>query len=129
MIHLDTNALIDFHRSNSRCREWLIAQVERGRPVRSSVVAWFEYLCGPVGEPEKTLSWQLIEAAPVELTADMAELAARFFNRTGRRRGSYGDCLIAATAVFDGADLLTFNRTDFLKFQPLGLRIAETSAN
>jgi predicted nucleic acid-binding protein len=46
------------------------------------------------------------------------------FNKTGRRRGSRFDCLIAATAILDQAEVATVNETDFKVFVPHGLKLA-----
>ena len=49
-----------------------------------------------------------------------AELAASMFNRTGRRRGTFVDCLVAAAAVHAGARLATSNPRDFDRFTKAG---------
>ena len=43
---------------------------------------------------------------------------------TGRRRGTLGDCLIAATAVNAGAELATGNLADFRRLSDAGLVLA-----
>jgi predicted nucleic acid-binding protein len=53
-----------------------------------------------------------------------AAFAADLFNKTGRRRGSRFDCLIAATAIIAQADVATVNQSDFKVFVPHGLKIA-----
>jgi len=125
MIHLDTNCLIDIQGPKSRIRSWLLAKVRSGEKISCSVLAWAEYLCGPVSSEERELSWQLIEGAPVQLDNFTAELGALFFNATGRRRGSLADCLIAATAISHNAMFVTLNHRDFLTFESLGLRLTE----
>jgi predicted nucleic acid-binding protein len=127
MIHLDTNCLVDLHSPKSRIRSALLARLRAGERVSCSVLAWAEYLCGPTSTGERELSWQLIEASPVSLDEFAAELGAKFFNSTGRRRGSLADCLIAATAVSHGAAFLTLNHRDFVPFEPLGLNLAKVS--
>jgi predicted nucleic acid-binding protein len=59
------------------------------------------------------------EALPV--TADHARRAADIFNAQGRRRGTLIDCLIAATAIVEDAELATANPGDF---RMAGLRLA-----
>jgi predicted nucleic acid-binding protein len=125
MIHLDTNCLIEIHASKSRLRSVLLSNVRQGERLSCSVLAWAEYLCGPVTRDERELSWQLIEGSPALLEAFVAELGAQFYNATGRRRGSLADCLIAATAVKHNALLLTLDSQDFLPFEPLGLKLAK----
>jgi predicted nucleic acid-binding protein len=59
------------------------------------------------------------------LTREIAERAAALFHTTGRRRGSLGDCLIAATALAANARLATENPADFERFRTAGLMLAE----
>jgi predicted nucleic acid-binding protein len=125
MIHLDTNCLIEIHASKSPLRSFLLSKVRQGEKLSCSVLAWAEYLCGPVSGEERQLSWQLIEGSPASLEGFVAELGALFFNATGRRRGSLADCLIAATAVTHSALFITLNNRDFLPFEPLGLNLAK----
>jgi hypothetical protein len=53
-----------------------------------------------------------------------AVFAADLFNKTGRRRGSRFDCLIAATAILADAEIATANQSDFKVFVSYGLKIA-----
>ena len=53
-----------------------------------------------------------------------AAVAAELFNKTGRRRGSRFDCLIAATAILAQAEVATVNESDFRVFVPHGLKLA-----
>ena len=53
-----------------------------------------------------------------------AVLAADLFNKTGRRRGSRFDCLIAATAILAQAEIATVNQSDFSAFTAHGLKLA-----
>jgi predicted nucleic acid-binding protein len=128
MIHLDTNCLVDIQSPSSRVRSLLLSKLRLGERVSCSVLAWAEYLCGPVSAEERELSWQLIEGSPAPLDTFVAELGARFFNSTGRRRGSFADCLIAATAVSNDATLMTLNNHDFAPFESLGLKLARGRA-
>jgi predicted nucleic acid-binding protein len=56
----------------------------------------------------------------IAMDESIAQLAARLFNDTGRRRGGTSDCQIAATALLTGSVLLSSDR-DFRRFVPLGL--------
>ena len=125
MVHLDTSCLVDIHSPKSRVRFWLRQKLRLGERVSCSVLAWAEYLCGPLSREERELSWQLIEGSPAKLDGFVAELGAQFFNATGRRRGSLADCLIAATAVSHNAVFITLNERDFLPFESLGLKLTK----
>jgi len=123
-IHLDTSflirALVAGSREAQTLRDWLRA----GRPVAMSTVAWSEFLCGPLASSDTDLARRVVRTH-VALGIGEAERAARLFNDTGRRRGSLADCLVAAAAVMSGAELATSDRSDFERFTPLGLSLAE----
>ncbi len=61
-----------------------------------------------VGEPEPFVGQDSIQTSEL-------------FNRSGRRRGSLLDCMIAVTAIRVGASLATAFRDDFRRFS--GLRL------
>ena len=52
-----------------------------------------------------------------------AAMAAELFNRTGRRRGSLADCMVAATALIRGAPPATANPADFRRPKERGLEL------
>jgi predicted nucleic acid-binding protein len=119
-IHLDTSfaikALVPGSREDAILREWIATDEE----LVMSAVAWAEFLCGPLLVDDLRVVAHVIgEAAP--LTSADASRAAELFNRTGRRRGSFVDCLIAAAALNAGATLATANPADFRRFPDLGL--------
>ncbi len=122
MIHLDTSylirALVPGTLEDSRLRWWL----SKGEPVAMSVVAWAEFLCGPVS-PEQVQSAATMFHSPEPLLPADAPHVAEFFNLGGRRRGSLADCFIAATCLRVDAELATNNVDDFRRFEPAGLRL------
>ena|SRR5687768_7098559 len=124
MIHLDTNYLIGLAVPGSpearRVDEWLGA----GESVAASALAWTEFLNGPVQPQEITLVESVIESRIIAFDKVTAVLAAELFNKTGRRRGSRFDCLIAATAILSQAEVATVNESDFKVFVPHGLKLA-----
>lgn len=122
-IHLDTSflirALVAGTAESTRLTRWL----SDDRRLHMSIVAWSEFLCGPLDAEQCALA-RAIVGPPAPLDERAAELAAAMFNRSGRKRGSLSDCLIAATAVRAGAPLATSNPKDFTALTALGLEIA-----
>jgi predicted nucleic acid-binding protein len=123
MVHLDTNYLIQSGDAGSPAAKRLGAWLGAMEPVGTSVVAWSEFMCGPVRTADVARARSIV-GAPDPLTIADAELAAALFNLTGRRSRSLPDCLIAATAIRCGARLATINTADFQPFVPHGLVLA-----
>jgi predicted nucleic acid-binding protein len=124
MIHLDTNYLIGLlvrgSREASDVDQWLAS----GESLAASAIAWTEFLNGPVTAAEASQVEAVLQSQIVSFGKAEAALAADLFNKTGRRRGSRFDCLIAATAVFNQAKLATANQSDFKVFTAQGLTLA-----
>lgn len=123
MIHLDTSFLIRALDAGStqdrRLREW----ISEGEMLGMSAVAWTEFLCGPLHASLLALAEDLI-GPRTGFTAGDAALAAHLFNESGRRRGSLLDCMIAASALGEGARIATVNVKDFRRFEAFGLQLA-----
>lgn len=123
MIHLDTNYLIGLlvrgSREASEVDQWIAA----GQSLAASAIAWSEFLNGPVTAVEAMQVEAVLQSQIVSFGKAEAALAADLFNKTGRRRGSRFDCLIAATAILNQADLATINQSDFKAFAPYGLKL------
>ncbi len=123
VIHLDTSflvrSLVPGTQESARLLGWLGSR----RRVTLSVFAWGEFLCGPLGEFDEVGARRI---APRFLAVGIPEAteAARLFNVGGRRRGSFPDCIIAATAILAGAELATSNPADFERFVEAGLELA-----
>ena len=124
MIHLDTGFLIRALAAGSREDRLLRMWLRDAQGVGLSVVSWAEFLCGPVEDIHVELAARLV-GEPEPLTARDCIVTARLFNRGGRRRGSFTDCMIAAVAIRADAMLATTNRDDFVRFRSDGLRLAE----
>jgi predicted nucleic acid-binding protein len=122
MIHLDTSFLIKALAPGTPQESRLLAWLAGPDPVAVSAVAWAEFLCGPVSREAATVARSLL-GEPVGLGAAQAERAALLFDDAGRRRGSFVDCLVAATALEAGARLATDNAGDFARFVPAGLHL------
>ena len=123
MIHLDTSFLIRASVFGSTedhaLREWLGAR----EPLGVSTVAWTEFLCGPYERSSLEFLISVIDRY-VDFTSAHAEIAARLFNQSGRRRGSQMDCMIAATAIAEKAPIATADSRDFRRFESEGLTLA-----
>ena len=124
MIHLDTSFLIRALDSGSpedrKLREWVGAS----ETLSMSTVAWAEFLCGPIGGTELELATRVVGRRH-DFTQENAVTAAHLFNESGRRRGTLIDCMIAASAVADGARIATANEADFRRFAKSGLEMAQ----
>ena len=123
MIHLDTSFLVRALESGSPESERLRAWAEAGEVVRMSTVAWAEFLCGPLHGTELALAAEIVGWSR-DFTSEHAATAARLFNESGRRRGRFVDCMIAAVAIADGAAVATTNEADFRRFESSGLELA-----
>jgi predicted nucleic acid-binding protein len=128
VIHLDTNYLIGLlDRGSSQAREvdeWLAA----GETIATSAIAWTEFLNGPVTPVEVSRTKAVLQSRIVPFGQPEAVLASDLFNKTGRRRGSRFDCLIAATAILAQAETATINQSDFKVFVQHGLKLAALPA-
>ena len=124
MIYLDTSFLIgmltSMSREDVRLKQWM----RERRPVATSAVSWAEFLCGPL-KPDQLVTLEGILGEPVPFARLEAEKAADLFNATGRRRGAFVDCMIAAAALVAGATVATSNVDDFVRFRPLGLKLEQ----
>ena len=123
MIHVDTSflirALVSGSPEDRRLRRWL----SKRAPLGISCVSWGEFLCGPVEPSHVELATRVL-GEPVPFVAADAGTSAHLFNVSGRRRGSFTDCMIAATALRAAASLATANGGDFRRFSSAGLRLA-----
>jgi predicted nucleic acid-binding protein len=122
MIHVDTSFLIPALQIGSSQERQLLVWLDGAGGVALSVVAWAEFLCGPLPAEAAALARVLL-GKPVPLSASAAERAAQLFTQSGRRRGSLLDCFIAATAIEAGAQLATGNPRDFARFESAGLEL------
>jgi len=122
-IHLDTSFLIRALDPSSDESVRLLGWLRDRRALAVSTLAWGEFLCGPLGDEDRALALRLVQRRIALGTAEAAE-AARLFNHGGRRRRSFADCVIAATAVLDGAELATSDPRDFDRLRDAGVKLA-----
>lgn len=98
--------------------------LKNGEELATSAIAWTEFLNGPVTPSESGRAKAVLQSRIISFGDPQAVLAAELFNKTGRRRGSRFDCLIAATAIQAQAEVATVNQVDFKVFVPHGLQLA-----
>ena len=123
MIHLDTSFLIRALIPDSPESERLGAWARKNETITISSVAWAEFLCGPLDARAVSVAATLVDRR-LDFTVGMAEVAARLFNRTGRRRNSMTDCMIAAAAITEDTAIATNDIRDFSRFEEHGLALA-----
>ena len=124
VIHLDTSFLIRALVPDSEESTMLGHWLRDRRSLAVSGFTWGEFLCGPLGGSDEEDAGRIAHRHIPVGTAEATE-AARLFNHAGRKRGSFPDCIIAATAIVSGAELATANQKDFERFVDAGLELAE----
>lgn len=124
MIHLDTNYLIGLLVKGSAQAGEVDGWLAGDGLLATSAIAWTEFLNGPVTQTEISRATAVLQSRIVPFGHPEAALAAELFNKTGRRRGSRFDCLIAASAILAQAEIATVNQSDFKAFVPHGLKLA-----
>ncbi len=126
MIHFDTNAMIALP-VWARQGHPVIARLEQGEPAAVCSLVWYEFVSRPVSEQEILLARAVLQNRIHAVSEADAELGARLFNLSGRRRSLKTDALIAACAINAGAEFLTLNQADFEPFCAHGLRLMPQS--
>lgn len=122
-LHFDTNELINISSTTSDLGEKMLPWLKQGNIAAISTITWSEFCNGPIPLAKKQLIEQILGDNIIEFTQPMAETASFLFNKTGRRRSSHSDCMIAATAIISDASLCTQNIKDFERFIPFGLHL------
>jgi predicted nucleic acid-binding protein len=122
-LHLDTNALIAIADPTLALFRMISERIGAGDLPATSAVAWHEYVRGSVSQNDVTRADRLLGGRILSINREAAEKAADLFRKTGSRRSSTADCLIAAVAILSGATLLTANRDDFERFEIHGLKL------
>lgn len=120
---LDTNAVIALSDPTHRLFELIEEVLAQGGRASTCVMAWHEYLRGPLTFEDQERAINVIESRIIALDRSCTEFAAKLCNQTGRRRGSTADCLIASVAIRHHFELVTWNDEDFERFVPMGLSL------
>ena len=123
MIHLDTNYLIGLMVKGSSQAVDVDGWLAAGELLAASAIVWTEFLNGPVTAEQISRANAVLQSRIVSFGQAQAVLAAELFNKTGRRRGSRFDCLIASAAILAQAEVATANQVDFNIFVPHGLKL------
>jgi predicted nucleic acid-binding protein len=109
---LDTDVLIDLLRGKEASRTFLQELSSRSVPC-SSVISVAEIYAGMRSE-EQVLTANLLDGLVIlPVTREIAEMAGYFKRRTKSRKLELADCLIAATALVEGASVATGNAKDY----------------
>ena len=123
MIHLDTNLLIELVTVGSPhvadIHRWLL----EGQKLGASAIVWSQFCNGPHTREQKDGVFAILSRRVFDFTWQQAEQASLLFHRTGRRRGSFADCMIAASAMAMRVPIATRNTDDFRRFVPYGLLV------
>ena len=123
MIHLDTNYLIGLLVKGSPEAVNVEGWIAAGQVLTTSAISWTEFLNGPVTPLEVSRIELVLQSQIIPFGQKEAALASDLFNKTGRRRGSRFDCLIASTAIIAQAEIATVNQSDFKLFVSHGLKL------
>ena len=123
MIHLDTNYLIGLVTAHSPLQPILFGWLNTGEKLAVSTLAWSEFLNGPVTRQQVHDASAILEDRIVVFGIFEAEMSARIFNQTERKRQRQIDCFIAATAICARVPLATDNQKHFLPFVAGGLQL------
>lgn len=122
-ILLDTNAVIALSDPTHRLFKLIEEVLAQGGRASACVIAWHEYMRGPLTMEDRERALNVIESRIITLDRSCAEFAAKLYNQTGRRRGSTADCLIASVAIRHNFELVTWNHEDFERYVPMGLSL------
>ncbi|MBM4134865.1 MAG: type II toxin-antitoxin system VapC family toxin [Nitrospira sp.] len=111
-IVLDTDVLIDLLRGREAVRRFLREITNQSVPC-CSVISVAELYAGMRPEEQVTTANLLDGLVVLPVTREIAELAGHFKRRTKSRKLELADCLIAATALVEGASVATGNAKDY----------------
>jgi predicted nucleic acid-binding protein len=126
VICLDTNYLICGLIRGTKEAKQLMEWHRAGKVLLTATPAWYEFLCGPVAEPQVAVIRNFLSGGIPAFSETHAAEAARLFNAVGRIRSLRIDAMIAATALLANARLATSNQNDFRAFAPHGLVLLES---
>ena len=123
MIHLDANLLIALLKDSDAHRVTAKRVIEEIGPFGCASVAWMELHSRPVHRRDTAALKAILHAGIIPFDEVTAALAGELYHRTGSKRRTRLDTMIAATAILAGAELATVNAEDFEPFVPHGLKL------
>ena len=123
MLYVDTNYLIQGLVRGSKEGAQLSQWYGAGETILAPAPAWFEFLCGPVTQPQINIIRAFLSGGIAAFEEPQAAQAAHLYNATGRVRQFRVDAMIAGTAIAAGGILATSNRKDFQRFIRYGLTL------
>ncbi len=123
-VFLDTNYLVALVNRNLTVNDEVRSWTQQGRMPATSAAAWSEFLCGPLEGADRRVVEVLLEDRIVPFGKAEADCAAGLYRYCQCKRGDRLDTFIAATAIVADGFLATFNRRDFQRFVPFGLKLA-----
>ena len=113
-VHLDTSALIGALTGRRRSLDALVALTAEGQRLAISSLVLYEWRRRPRTDEELNAQEELFPSeTTVAFGAAEAVLAAELYRKVRSPRGREIDLAIAATALANGAAVLTLNREDF----------------
>ena len=114
IVHIDTSALIDALTGPRRSIGTLIRLTDEGHRLAVSTIVLYEWLRGPRTKADLDAQEALLPSeTAIAFGATEAALAAQLYKQVARPRGREVDLAIAASAVANGAAILTLNPADF----------------
>jgi len=123
MIHLDANLLIAMVMPRDLRHAAARSVIAKDRSLFTSSVAWMELQSRPLNPTHTRALQRILSGGILPFDEPTAALAGDLFFRTGSKRRTRLDTMIAATAIHAGAELATVNSEDFEPFVPMGLKL------
>lgn len=122
-VFVDTDILIDFLRGRPQAKEFLL-KIEREATACCSVITVAEIFAGMRVSEEKTTRQLIASLTVVPVSQEVAEKAGEIKRLAKGHALELDDCLIAASAILEPADLATMNARHY-PFDGLRLIVPE----
>ena len=123
MIHLDANLLIAAANPNDLHAPTADRLINTNGAFAASACTWTEFKSRPIDPSREKVLHRILTGGIIPFDQPAAALAGELYHRTGSKRRTRLDTMIAATAILAGAQLAAVNPDDFAVFVPSGLKI------